>query len=378
MRSSLFSAALVVAAALVASCGSQAPLSSESGAGAEPATGSPQAGQGANEGGAGSSGSGHAGGASGAGSAEPGGRSGEAGQTAEGASSNGGGPAATPVGAASCERAAGDECDGGDCCESPLVPGGTYGMDEPDRRSATVSSFRLDRYEVTVARFREYVESYSGSPAAGAGAHPLIAGSGWQKDWDQYLASTAQELRADIAGCEMSTWTDESGPRELVPINCLTFYEAFAFCAWDGGRLPTEAEWEYAAVGGSEERTYPWGETGPSDVRVSYGCRGAGDGGVPCNLADILPVFGKPAGVGKYGQYDMSGGMSEWMLDGWQGVLPSSDCDDCAYVLTTIGSHAVRSGSWMEGTANLPGVYRAGKSAVNRNHVTGVRCARSP
>ena len=48
------------------------------------------------------------------------------------------------------------------------------------------------------------------------------------------------------------------GANESLPINCITWYEAFAFCAWDGGFLPTEAEWNYAAAGGSEQRAYPW------------------------------------------------------------------------------------------------------------------------
>jgi hypothetical protein len=92
-------------------------------------------------------------------------------------------------------------CAGGvDCCESPVVPGGTFpmgrsvggsdacppgldicgGTNEQPEHPVTVSSFALDTFEVTVGRWRTFVNAYTGKPpAAGAGAHPLIGGSGW-------------------------------------------------------------------------------------------------------------------------------------------------------------------------------------------------------
>jgi formylglycine-generating enzyme len=66
-----------------------------------------------------------------------------------------------------------------DCCASPAVSGGTYDRSNDPSFPATVSNFRLDRFEVTVGRFRKFVAAYPASkPAAGAGAHPLISGSG--------------------------------------------------------------------------------------------------------------------------------------------------------------------------------------------------------
>jgi formylglycine-generating enzyme required for sulfatase activity len=55
-----------------------------------------------------------------------------------------------------------------------------------------------------------------------------------------------------------------AGANEALPINCVHWYDAFQFCAWDGGWLPTEAEWEMAAAGGAENRRYPWGGALPN------------------------------------------------------------------------------------------------------------------
>jgi len=139
-----------------------------------------------------------------------------------------------------------------DCCKSLLVPGGTFyrsydGVDYVEKDyPATVSDFYLDKYEVTVRRFRMFVNAGMGTqkspPADGAGAHPRIAGSGWSSAWNANLAADADALKtAQKCFAAYQSWTDAPGSNESKPVNCLNWYTAFAFCAWDGGRLPGAA-----------------------------------------------------------------------------------------------------------------------------------------
>ncbi len=280
-----------------------------------------------------------------------------------------------------------------DCCTSLLVTGGTFDRSNEASYPATVSGFRLDKYEVTVGRFRKFVDAVVGGwlPAAGSGKHTHLSGGGglnggtepgWDTAWNTYLPNVkATWDGTSYLGCGAThqTWTSAAGSNEQRPVNCVNWYQAHAFCIWDDGFLPSEAEWNYAAAGGSEQRVYPWGSTAPganADLAV-YGCYYNGAGSCT-GFSNIAPVGSVAAGDGKFGQADLAGNVAEWNLDGYAIPYPSTTCNDCA-TLVDPSDRVGRGGSFGDSAAALLSSYRNDYRAPPARYVgVGARCARTP
>jgi formylglycine-generating enzyme required for sulfatase activity len=252
---------------------------------------------------------------------------------------------------------------------------------------AKVSSFRFDKYEVTVGRFRTFVQAGMGTqfrpPVVGAGAHPNIPGSGWDLSWNAILV-TDKDALINALRCDpmFQTWTENPGANEERPINCITWYEAMAFCIWDGGYLPTEAEWNYAAAGGDEQRLYPWSKPANSTtidgLHASYnygdGTNCTGDGMAGCAFTDLVAAGTKPDGAARWGQLDLAGNVGEWVLDASGSYV--DPCVDCAK-LTMGSSRGVRGGSFYFDVTLARAGFRYGGTATSRNASFGVRCSRA-
>lgn len=265
-----------------------------------------------------------------------------------------------------------------------FVAGGLQAGSTLDPASLShVSGFALGRFEVTVGRFRAFLDDYeewraSGAPRSGDGRHPLIPGSGWDSAWlrhandppDRYgLGVSRGEVESEVTGClgaPLSTamWNQ--------PVNCVTFYEAEAFCIWDGGRLPTDLEWEYAAAGGDENRVYPWGAAEPTHGLATYGC----SANLPSSPCLIPPVGSYPDGIGRFGQLDLAGSLQEWTFDA-VGIPRSLPCDDCASVewIHAPNPRMSRGGNWNGDADELKVALGRMLEARVRLSSYGFRCA---
>jgi formylglycine-generating enzyme required for sulfatase activity len=400
-----------------------APASSGSGAGGTLPGGGKAGGSSgaATTGGAGSSGSPAGGASAGDGPVGGGGTGSSAGAPSQGATScKSAGPGLSTCGENQDES----------CCTSLPVPGGTYSRTYQNTGSgatgkadpATISTYALDKYEVTVARFREYVkylENGGTPPAAGSGKHTHLNGgkgladsgkagafeSGWDASWNSKIPSGAgatAKWKALLtpkssggAGCSVyGSFSDTPGKNDQLPITCTSWYESYAFCIWDGGFLPSEAEWKYAAAGGDEQREYPWGTAAPGsdneyaiyDCCYPSGQCSATSGRDTCTgLVNVAPVGFAKKGVGRYGQIDLIGSVWEWLVDKYASSYVSP-CEDCAY-LTGNTTNRVLPGAGFHTGASLGAtlLYSSNRSQVSYDaetyrgdYAVGVRCGRAP
>jgi formylglycine-generating enzyme required for sulfatase activity len=305
-----------------------------------------------------------------------------------------------------------DDCGplGADLCgRSLLVPGGAFSRRGDALTPGSVSPVRLDKYEVTVGRFRKFVDAWLGGwrPDARSGKHAHLNGgaglaaigggfeSGWDPAWTAYVgapaavggvptgrgATTKEEFDANLPGQgNAPMWTSAPAGNERRPMNSLSWYDLYAFCVWDGGFLPSMNERTFAAMGGSEGRIYPWGARNPSgDPSLAiHDCLWWNPAAGPneCTPGDVAPVGSAPAGDARWGQSDLVGSVFEWALDAY-GTPPIDGCLDCAR-LERANTRAQCGGGFGSPSSFLDTRDCSAQGKAARDTVTGGRCARRP
>jgi formylglycine-generating enzyme required for sulfatase activity len=262
----------------------------------------------------------------------------------------------------------------------------------------------LDKYLVTVGRFRQFVIAWNGgsgyTPPAGSGKHTHLNGGqgllnsaigagttyepGWVTSNDVNVAPTNSNL-ACTRNSNSPTWTPTPGSQESLPIDCVNWWEAVAFCIWDGGFLPSEAEWEYTAAGGAEQRAYPWGSTDPgSDNQYAiYGCHyPSGVDACAYSLENVAPVGTPALGAGRYGQLDLVGDLHVWTADWYGNPYYAVPCTDCANLAEASDAgrdeRMVRSAHRFQSAGNLVPSRALTYTPDARGDIIGFRCARAP
>ncbi|HQC45472.1 MAG TPA: formylglycine-generating enzyme family protein, partial [Myxococcota bacterium] len=257
-----------------------------------------------------------------------------------------------PVCGTSCgECEANYECDDdGQCIPSDgikwvRIAGGTFlmgsddgGSDEKPVHSVTVPTFKMTKTEVTVDQYRACVDE----------GDCTAPNSGYDCNWDK-------------------------PDRGSHPINCVDWDQAQAFATWAGGRLPSEAEWEYAARSGGQDWKYPWGDEGATCARAVM----ADDMGAGCGRDSTWPVCSKPSGNTTDGLCDMAGNVWEWVQDGHHHNYDGAPTDGSAWEPPTASARVSRGGSWAYYAGNLRAAKRDFFGSNMRTSGLGFRLARS-
>ena len=245
-----------------------------------------------------------------------------------------------------------------------LIPAGTFQMgsededaeaDEQPVHTVYVDAFYMDIYEVTNAQYKAFVD-----------ANPP-----WQKDkiderfhWGSYL----------------NDWNGNNYPSGKAdhPVTDVSWYAAVAYAQWVGKRLPTEAEWEYAARGGLAGKKYPRGDT------ITHA-----DTNYWLDIGDTSAV-GQYAANG-YGLYDMAGNVWEWCLDAYDadfyaashnsqnplaGAATIKEILDTFTSIPNYPSRVLRGGCWAADARSLRVANRFGDSPTYASDADGFRCAK--
>ncbi|HSA82059.1 MAG TPA: SUMF1/EgtB/PvdO family nonheme iron enzyme [Geminicoccaceae bacterium] len=258
------------------------------------------------------------------------------------------------------------------CPEMAALPGGEFQMgaradekgksiyNEEPRHLVSVPPFAIGTHEVTIAEYQFFMEETGRIAAQGCEV--------WNKgSWED-------------AGNK--NWRDPGFPQDhRSPVVCVSWPEAEAYAAWlsertgERYRLPTEAEWEYAARAGTATRFW-WGDHLAEGKANCLNCGRLWDANTPAPVGRFEPNF--------FGLHDMSGNVWEWVADCWhksyagapETGAPWTDQGGEGAEPSDCSRRVQRGGAWLERAETLRSANRLQDSAKNRKSSVGFRVAR--
>jgi formylglycine-generating enzyme required for sulfatase activity len=238
-----------------------------------------------------------------------------------------------------------------------LIPGGTFMMgctegdrectdDEYPQHSVTLRQFYMDKTEVTNEAYQKCVEA---------------------KSCDE----------PEQAYRENCNWG--KADRANHPVNCIFWNQAKSYCGWAGKRLPSEAEWEYAARSGHSNWKYPWGNEEPDCNKAvcHEGFKMIFGGGIKEGCGKGTAWLVGSMQENEFGLYDMAGNVSEWVDDCWNYSYVGAPNDGTVWSKGMCGHKVYKGGNWYEGSHFLSPSYRFWSTRFDKSSTIGFRCAKS-
>ena len=205
--------------------------------------------------------------------------------------------------------------------------------DDSPRRDVYVDAFHLDRYEVSTARYRRYLDATHSQPPDG--------------------------------------WEDVDAARDAdLPVVGVAWNDADAYCQWAGKRLPSEAEWEKAARG-TDARTFPWGDSPPTADQANFA-----NAATNAYRGGLARIGTHPAGRSALGIDDLAGNAAEWVADWYAEGFSPSDRHNPKGPASGTGK-VIRGGGWHDPAPRISATRRFFADPATRSDDVGFRCARS-